>query len=229
MKKEEYVYQVFENIAEDYDAANQRISLGQQMKWKKRAVERLLEYVPVNGAVLDLCCGTGDMTMLMLRLRPDIKVTALDFSPSMLGVAKERLKKFEDINFVQGDAMNLPFEDECYDGVIISFALRNTADYRKVLGEIARVLKCGGGACCIDSFQPEAEIIKPFYHIYFSKIMPLLGGGIRKKQEYRWLCQSTKDYVSPSQLEQMMLECGLTRPQRDSFMFGSCVSICTVK
>lgn len=229
MNKEEYVYQVFETIAPGYDAANARISLGRHLRWKKAAVRRLLASVPPGGHVLDLCCGTGDMAALMLASRPDIAVTGLDFSPAMLAEAAKRLDWCSRISLVQGNAMALPFEDERFDGAIISFALRNTADYKKVLGEMARVCKKGAPACCIDSFQPTLKLIRPFYNLYFSRIMPLLGGRGGRQPEYRWLCQSTKEYICPDALRNLMAECGLLEAETASFMLGSCVSVCTYK
>ena len=229
MTKEKYVYQVFERVADGYDAANNRISLGRHTHWKHAAVARLLSRVPVGGRVLDLCCGTGDMTQLILQLRPDVHVTGLDFSPAMLARARTRLGGCTNFCLVQGNAMALPFADGSFDGVVISFALRNTADYRTVLREMARVIRNGSPACCIDSFTPTSPVVKPFYRLYFSLLMPLLGGGIRRRREYRWLCRSTKEYVSPKELRRLMAECGLTDAETDSFMFGSCVSICTYK
>lgn len=229
MKKEEFVFQVFESISDEYDAANNRISLGRHRHWKRTAANRLLAGVPQGGRVLDLCCGTGDMTELMLSSRPDVHVTGLDFSPAMLAQAKKRLGARPGLELVLGDAMALPFDSGSFDGAIISFALRNTADYRKVLEEMARVTRMGGPVCCIDSFVPESAIVRPFYQIYFSLLMPLLGGGRKKRKEYCWLCQSTKEYIRPEALRLLMAECALLDAETDRFMFGSCVSLCTYK
>lgn len=229
MNKAEYVYQVFQSVAEGYDAANSRISLGRHLRWKRAAAERILRAVPENGAVLDLCCGTGDMTELLLRLRPSLCVTGLDFSPNMLAVAEKRFAGDSRVSLMQGDAMALPFADDSFDGAVISFALRNTADYERVLQEMARTVKDGGTVCCIDSFRPAIALVRPVYDPYFSVLMPLLGGGRDRQEEYRWLCRSTKDFMSPTELEELMRKCGLLGAGRDSFMLGSCVSICAFK
>ena len=229
MKKEEYVYNVFENVAEGYDAANNRISLGLHRHWKRRAMERTLAAVPPEGRLLDLCCGTGDMTALALEMKPGLRVTGLDFSPAMLAQAEKRLGRNSRVELIRGDAMALPFPDGSFDGAIISFALRNTADYQNVLEEMVRVVKPGGSVCCIDSFRPLSPIIRPFYDIYFSVLMPLLGGGKEKFSEYRWLCRSTREFVSPSALRCLMERSGLEKTVQDSFLFGSCVSLCAQK
>lgn len=229
MNKWEYVYNVFQSVAPGYDAANARISLGQHIRWKKAAAVRVLGSVPKNGSVLDLCCGTGDLTELMLALRPDVYVTGLDFSPNMLAVAERRFFGESHVTLVSGDAMALPFEDGVFDGAVISFALRNTEDYAAVISEMARVVRPGAGVCCVDSFRPENIIVRPFYDMYFSRLMPLLGGGRNKKEEYRWLCRSTREFISPTELESLMLDAGLLAPERDSFLLGSCVSVCAYK
>lgn len=229
MKKEEYVYQVFENIADGYDAANKRISLGLHMRWKKAAVKRFISAVPQGGQVLDLCCGTGDMTEIVLSLRPDVRVTGLDFSPAMLQIARRRFDGDARAQFMEGDALSLPFPAGRFDAAVISFALRNTADYAAVIRGLARCVKAGGAVCCIDSFLPESRFVRFFYGIYFSRIMPLLGGGRDKREEYRWLCRSTGEFISPTQVQTLMADAGLARCRRGSFMLGACVSLCAYK
>ena len=89
MDKEEYVFNVFGKVAEGYDRANLRISLGRHLLWKEEGAKMLEASLPRGGKLLDICCGTGDMTELMLRRRGDISVTALDFSPEMLNNAEK--------------------------------------------------------------------------------------------------------------------------------------------
>lgn len=229
MDKSEYVHSVFESIASDYDAANERISMGQQIRWKKAAACRVAKGLTADAKILDLCCGTGDMIKLLLDEKPGFEITGLDFSQNMLELAGEKLNGKGELELIQGDAMSLPFRDCEFDAAVIAFALRNTADYEKVISEMVRVVKRGAPVCCIDSFQPEHPMIKPFYHIYFSSIMPFLGGGKERKDEYRWLNESTKSFISPGELKGLMRRCGLEEFSIDRFMFGSCVSICAHK
>lgn len=229
MDKEEYVFKVFGSVAEDYDRANQRISLGQHLLWKKRGAEMLEASLPQGGKLLDICCGTGDMTQLMLSRRQDIRVTALDFSPEMLEKAEKRFAGEKRVELVRGNALDMPFKNDSFDAAVISFGLRNTADYGAAIKEAARVLKEGGGFCCIDSFLPEQFWVRPFYGLYFSLLMPLLGGGIKRFKEYRWLSRSTRAFVSPGRLKQL-LALGAMQPKEErSFMFGSCKAIYAIK
>ncbi len=229
MDKEEYVFNVFGKVAEGYDRANLRISLGRHLLWKEEGAKMLEASLPRGGKLLDICCGTGDMTELMLRRRGDISVTALDFSPEMLNNAEKRFAGESRVSLVRGNALNMPFEKDSFDAAVISFGLRNTADYGAALREAARVLKGGGGFCCIDSFRPESPWIKPFYSLYFSLLMPLLGGGIKKFSEYRWLSRSTRAFVSPGRLRELLALSAMQLKEEKSFMFGSCKVMYAIK
>ena len=229
MNKEDYVYQVFQRVAPGYDAANRRISLGLHTHWKQSAASQLLRFVPNGGRILDLCCGTGDMTALLLRQRPDLRLTALDFSPAMLAEAEKRLGKDSRVELIRGNAMSLPFSDGAFDGAVISFALRNTADYGQVFSELSRVCRSGAPVCVVDSFVPGFKPVLPFYRFFFSVIMPTLGGGRRLRAEYRWLNRSTEQFLRPEELCTLMDRYGLRFSSQRRFMFGACVSICTRK
>ena len=221
MTKEEKVLQVFENISENYDAANSRISLGMQAGWKKH----LTDAVITSGAksVLDVCCGTGDISLELSRA--NINVTGLDFSSAMLSVAKEKETELSEIlngqiTWIQGDAMNLPFEDKSFDAATISFGLRNTPDYKQVIEEMKRVSR--GNVYILDSFVPENRIIYPFYKLYFKTFMPILGGKGKFKDEYNWLFESTDKFLSPEELSDLLYEADFAKVVIDKYNFGSC-------
>lgn len=222
MEREQRVYAIFQSIACGYDRANQRISLGRHVSWKRAAVCSIIGGIPRYGKTLDLCCGTGDMTALFLEQTPDLRVTGLDFSPNMLDTARRRFDGDLRVELIQGNAMSLPFEDESFDAAVISFALRNTGDYGRVLDEMVRVVRRGGAVCCVDSFRPESKLIQPFYDLYFSGLMPLIGGGLAHRKEYHWLSDSTKAFLSADGLSVLMREKGLKRIAGRSFLFGAC-------
>lgn len=224
-EKEEYVFRVFQNIAGSYDGANQRISIGAHMRWKRRAADALCALLPEACSILDIGCGTGDMLRIFSAERPRAKLTGLDFSPNMLSVAKNRCRDIALLDLRQGNALDLPFSDMSFDGACISFALRNTADYSRALREAARVLRAGGVMLVIDSFVPQGRLVRPFYDFYFSKLMPLLGGGLRKRKEYDWLTRSTREFISTDRLRDLMSEAGLTICGGKAFMFGACAFV----
>ncbi len=222
--KEQRVYKVFQNISKGYDRANDRISLGLQNSWKKMLLDRLTSNTPSESAILDVCCGTGDISLKMASKRADLKMTGLDFSPAMLKVAKEK-NQYENVCFVRGNAMELPFADNSFEAVCISFGLRNTSDYAQVLREMKRVVKPGGYLYCLDSFVPDNCLIQPFYNVYFRYVMPLLGGGKEHRKEYMWLYRSTRQFLHTKELMTLFKLTGLVRVKEKRKMFGACVLI----
>lgn len=224
LSKETLVYGIFQNISENYDRANIRISLGIAKRWKAMLTERLTD-CPAGASILDVCCGTGDIALETAAKRPDLHLVGLDFSPAMLKVAESKRGGMENVRFVQGDAMALPFEDDQFAAACISFGLRNTANYEQVLREMRRVVKPGGVICCLDSFVPESRFIRPFYQFYFRFIMPLVGGGRKYVQEYKWLYESTQKFLHPKELEELYRTIGLKDVRGKRKMFGACVLV----
>lgn len=220
--KSEKVYRIFEEISQDYDEANERISAGQHQKWKKEMVSQVIRHTGARGSVLDLCCGTGDIALSLARECPSMSVTGADFSPSMLSVARKKGSDISNVAWVQADAMKLPFEDGTFGSAVISFGLRNTPDYRQVLSEMARVTGPGGLVCCMDASMPDSPVILPFFKLYFGQVMPILGGGREKMADYIWLHESTEQFLTKKQLCDLFREVGLQNVTYRSFMFGSC-------
>ena len=215
MNKEEKVLNIFEKISENYDSANDRISLGMQMGWKKHLISAVKTAKPEK--VLDVCCGTGDISLMLSA--EGINVTGLDFSPAMLTVAKEKDKENK-VNWIQGNAMELPFEDGSFDACTISFGLRNTPDFEQVLREMKRVSR--GNIYILDSFIPENKIVYPFYKLYFKTLTPLIGGANKYKAEYQWLFESTDAFLSPSQLSDLLKKVGFAKVYTEKYNFGTC-------
>ena len=224
-KKERYVYEVFQNIASGYDKANNRISTGLHLRWKSAGIAALAKRLPKGGRLLDMGCGTGDIIRLIKERRPDIRALGVDFSPKMLEVAGVNLRGIPDVRLEEGNVTNLSYEGGFFDGVTISFALRNTSDYGGVIKEAYRLLSGGGYMMCIDSFVPENPIIRPFYSLYFNVFMPLIGGGIRKRRQYRWLAESTKEFITAGDLIRLLKKAGFRNVRSKSFMLGACVCV----
>lgn len=229
MEKRKRVYGIFQGISQSYDSANRRISLGLEQSWKRGLVEALSSQVPPGGSVLDVCCGTGDIAVAVAGKRTDAAVTGLDFSPAMLNVAREKGAALSNLSWREGDAMHLPFADHAFSAAAISFGLRNTPDYEAVLKEMMRVVCPGGWVYCLDSFVPDSPLIRPFYDLYFRGVMPLLGGGFCHRREYRWLWQSTRDFLRKHELTALFAAVGLENVRADSHLFGTCALHCGQK
>ena len=241
-EKETKVYNVFQTIAENYDAANDRMSLGMQRGWKKHLTDAVFESFGIigviNGAtaentgavkILDLCCGTGDIAISLAQIAETKGIPAeiygLDFSPAMLDIARKRCREaapnnLKRINWVEGSAMQLPFEDNYFDAVTISFGLRNTPDFEVVLSEMKRVLKPGARLFVLDSFELKKGLVYPFYKFYFGTIIPIFERKF--KDEYKWLNQSTELFLSPEELSDLMRKTGLTQISVNKYLFGAC-------
>lgn len=228
-EKKEHVFSVFEAIAPRYDSANTRISLGMEKRWKALLIRRVLRAAEPGARVLDICCGTGDIASALARKRPDLEVTGLDFSPAMLREAKKKGIGLNNLCWLQGDAMNLPFPDNMFSAVCISFGLRNTADYGRVLEEMYRVARPGACVFCLDSFVPGLPLIRPAYRIYFRYLMPVLGGGRRYRKQYEWLYESTQVFPGSRKIMKLFARTGFEKVQSRSRMLGACVLVEGVK
>ena len=224
-EKQEKVFRVFEKIAKGYDRANVRISLGMQDSWKRMLIREITGSCFRRARILDLCTGTGDIALGIAKAGENYIVTGMDFSPSMLRIAALKAKRLgiSGIHWRRGNAMELPYGEETFDAVSISFGLRNCADPEQVLREIFRVLKPGGRCLCLDSFVPEIAVVRPFYRFYFGQIMPLIGGGTAHRKEYEWLQESTESFLRPGQLADLMRDCGFDSVRMRRRMMGACV------
>jgi len=220
MKNADYVKNLFDEISEKYDLMNTLISLGRHKKVKIGAIKN----VPLKTGmkVLDLCTGTGDLPKIISeKFNGEIEITALDFSVKMLEIAKERNKKFPNINFIEGDVLNLPFENESFDAVFISFGLRNLADLRKGVSEIYRVLQKGGYAANLDMGKPKG-ILGVIFNLYFYSAVPLLGKIVHGRTEpYAYLPHSCEDFPPQNELVQIFLDSGFKSSKNYNFLFGA--------
>ena len=224
MDKEQLVHGVFQSVADSYDAANDRISLGMHHRWKRELVSAVTDVLPAQGgSILDLCCGTGDITLRLAREHSDAQVTGLDFSQGMLDVARQHVAAaaLSNVDLVEGDAMHLDYPDSSFDAAVISFGLRNTPDYAQVVGEMTRVVRPGGLVACLDASVPDNRAVRPFYMVYYRVFMPLLGGGISKRDEYKWLYRSTQEFLNKRELAALFTDSGLERVGVRGFMCGS--------
>lgn len=207
--KEQYVHEVFEKISDNYDSMNSVISFQQHIKWRADTMKAM--QVKVGSKALDVCCGTADWTIALAEATgPTGEVTGLDFSQNMLNVGKEKVKNIPHINLVQGNAMELPFEDNTFDYVTIGFGLRNVPDYEQVLKEMTRVAKPGGMVVCLETSQPDSKLFNAGFRFYFRFIMPIFGKLFAKSyKEYSWLQESAKDFPNRQALTRLFEAVGL--------------------
>lgn len=219
MQTENRIQTIFNSISDDYDHMNDIISFNQHTIWRNRTNKEI--FVKSGSKVLDLCCGTGDWT-IQLAENQEADVTGLDFSENMLKVAAEKTAAFNNITLVQGDATDLPYDDNTFDIITIGFGLRNLPDYSGGVKEFYRVLKPGGQLVILETSNPENALINYGFNIYFGKIMPFLGEKIAGSgQEYTWLYESTSNFLSKKELKTMMHQTGYINIKVIPHTFGT--------
>ncbi len=190
--KENQTHQIFESISERYDMMNSVISIFLHKVWRKDVIKSIKLIKGTNA--IDLCCGTGELTLTLAQAICPGKVYGLDFSEKMLEKAREKEKRFNvpNVNFLSGNVKNLPFENDFFHYVTVCFGLRNVADYMDALKEIHRVLKPGGKLACLETSRPTIPVFKELYYLYMRFLVPYLGKIFTgSAEEYLWLQEST--------------------------------------
>jgi demethylmenaquinone methyltransferase/2-methoxy-6-polyprenyl-1,4-benzoquinol methylase len=196
---------MFDRIARRYDLVNSVLSMGTDGGWRRRAA-RATELRP-GGSALDVACGSGKLTVELSRLAgPSGRVLGLDFSPEMLAVAR---RDHPGIEFREGDALNLPFEDGSFDASTIAFGLRNLADPVRGLREMLRVIKPGGKAVVLEFVRPPKGPIGSAYRLYLRTLLPTIGGALSgQPSAYRYLSDTVDSYRTPEELSSIAGDAG---------------------
>jgi demethylmenaquinone methyltransferase / 2-methoxy-6-polyprenyl-1,4-benzoquinol methylase len=192
---------MFDRIAPGYDRANTVLSLGRDRAWRRRAADAAAP--PVGGAALDIACGSGQLTReLRKHVGSGGRVVGLDFSDRMLAVARASHPAIE---WVQGDATSLPFEDASFDAATIAFGLRNLAHPEKGLAEMRRVLRPGGRMVVLEFLRPPRGPAGRTYELYLRHVLPRLGGWLTGDREaYRYLSETVDGYLTGEQLLELV-------------------------
>jgi len=205
------VRDLFDTIASRYDLINDLQSFGLHRHWKRRLLQ-LAEARPGQRA-LDLCCGTGDVTRALAQR--GVETVGLDFSQPMLAVANARTKARSlgaAIQFLRGDAQQIPFPDNRFDLVTISYGLRNLADWQLGLREMQRVTRPGGRILVLDFGKPDNAIWRGIYFAYLRRFVPILGRIFCGDADtHGYILESLLHYAAQKGVAAKMEELGLTR------------------
>lgn len=219
--KKEQVATMFDNISGKYDFLNHFLSLGIDIRWRKKAIKLLKKDQPKQ--ILDIATGTGDFAIEALALNPD-KVTGVDISVGMLNVGREKMKKRgldHKIELLTGDSEQLQFEDNKFDAVIVSFGVRNFENLEKGLADMYRVLKPGGKTVILEFSKPKSFPFKQLYNFYFKWILPKIGNTISKDQAaYTYLPESVRQFPDGQNFLQILEKVGFKNTQCKSLTLG---------
>ncbi len=191
---------MFDTIAPRYDLMNRLMTFGLDQAWRRGAVASLA--LPEDALVLDLACGTGDLSRLALRR--GYRVVGADLSAGMLAANGASTP------LVEADGSRLPFADAAFDGLVCGYALRNFTDLAAALAECARVLRAGGRLAVLEVDAPTSRLWRAGYDAWFNRAVPALGGAISDREAYHYLPRSVAYLPRAPVLRRMLLEAGFS-------------------
>ncbi len=214
---------MFSRLAGRYDLLNDVMSLGLHRRWKREAVGLALAGAAGPFRVLDLCCGTGDLSFLAGASAAGSRVVGLDFTLPMLGVARSRRTGAPGTPaFAQGDALRLPFADASFDAVTMGYGLRNVADALACLREVRRVLAPGGRVVVLDFGKPAHPLTSAAYGAFLRTAMPVVGWLFHGDADtYRYIPESLERYPGQRGVRDLMEQAGLASARYENRLLGT--------
>ncbi len=229
--KKVQVQRMFDRISGHYDFLNHLLSLGIDIRWRKKAISLLTP--PAGGHLLDVATGTGDMALLMAKRFPDVSITGIDIAEQMLAVAKAKQQRAAhggQVTFTPGDCENLAFADNSFDAVTVAFGVRNYENLQKGLREMYRVVKPGGQAVILEFTKPRIFPFKQLFHAYFKYLLPVIGSlHSRDKRAYRYLYESVQSFPDYTNFNTELKKAGWRHPEYQILSLGICTIYTAIK
>lgn len=206
------VREIFSSIPGRYDFLNRFLSARRDVAWRRFTVKHV-RFFRTN-CFLDVATGTADLAIEAALRYPRVRVLGLDFSEEMMDIGKEKVAGHhlsERIDFIRGDALQLPFPSESFDAAGIAFGIRNIPDKGRALMEMSRVVVPGGRVMVLEMNFPDKPLFRPLYRIYLNVILPLLARAISPNPNaYRYLADSVMHFPPPDRFKAMMTDAGLS-------------------
>ena len=210
---------MFGRIVRRYDLMNRVMTFGQDVRWRKKAVRAALGAGDTRA--LDVATGTGDLAIALAN-SGFREVIGLDFAPEMIAAAEEKRLSRADLRFIVGEALALPFPDDHFDAVTVSFGLRNMKDYLAAITEMTRVIEPGGRFICLELTPYRVPVLGRIFNWYFTRIVPKVGGWLSGDSEaYRYLPNSVAAFPDANALIGLMHQAGLRANEYELLGFGT--------
>lgn len=226
------IQEMFSSIAPRYDRGNAVLSCCLFHFWNRALIENTLLQSPTPMRILDLCCGTGDITIRHLKMAhtrgvavQNQTIDLVDFSPGMLEEAQRKLSETQThgatLQFKCADAQSLPYPNNHFDAVVIAYGIRNIAVPRQCLDEVFRVLRPGGRLGIVELTRPRHSLLRLGHSLYLRTLVPILGRMVTDNQEaYNYLQKSVENFITPDELLHSMRMAGFTLPLCKPLMGG---------
>lgn len=233
------VEQMFDSIAPAYDFMNMAMTFGLHRYWRNRALSMLARRLPQPPAslrILDVACGTGDVTFRLARMfAPRATIDGIDLSKGMLAVARRRLAAMpaaqrRAVIFTEGDCLALPYADSSFDAVTVAYGVRNFANLRAGYAEMLRVLKPGGTLCVIELCEPRNPLMRAGYRLYSRHLIPLMGRMVSgDKSAYTYLPRSIAACPGHEDMTELMELAGFCKASFKTLIPGAIAIYTAVK
>lgn len=212
---------MFDEISPTYDALNTLLSMGNDRRWRRKAVERL--DAGDADRIVDLGCGTGELLLDVHEAAPGAELLGVDVASRMLDLARAKSVDEEvPIDLVLGDAVRLPLADASIDGAITAFTLRNVPAVEPLFEEVHRVLRPGGRLVALDLHLPEDGLFAAIYRPYFLHVLPRIGDLLSGRTgAYKYLMRSVAGFHSPDEIGQIARKAGFAEVTVEPLTFGT--------
>lgn len=217
IKKSDEIKQIFNNISPRYDFVNNLISLWSHKFFKRYAIKNLK--IKNGSKVLDLCCGSGDLSYIIKKNYPDCEVFGVDFSQNMLDIAKNKVKN---VKFIESDAKNLCFDDSFFDFIVCGFGFRNIYSKSQAILEIKRTLKSEGLFLHLDFEGKKSNFLYDFFVLF------LAMSFVKNFDAYKYLIKSKNNFYNKTELIELFSRHGFKNLKYKTMLFGT-VSFCIFK
>lgn len=211
---------LFDSIASTYDRFNHVTSLGIDIYWRRKAIKKMQ---PV-GHMLDVAIGTADLALCALRKKKAQRVTGIDLSQEMMTLGQKKVERAgygQQVEFVLGSALEMPFEDNSFEALTCAYGIRNFSDLDQGLHEMHRVLAEDGQLVILEFSYPKNPVIRFFYNLYFSHIMPLIGRLLSKNPgAFTYFMNSVKNFIWGEEMLEHLRQAGFRDATYKTMTFG---------